>query len=243
LAAWRDGFVVLGELTQVTGFDDRDDLKNGFMLGVMGLGTAVPNTTGSGTVTFPDGSTRAVALVGARTAYEALVPHRVDSCPPAADRCAALVVTAAELGTTTLLTNRGQATVPAWRFSVAGMSQPILRVAVAPAELVTPPAPDVGGSTMAVGVGAGSLLGVSGNEIRYQLLIGACDTEPRGLLHEESDIVVVGGVVTPPQGNYACTANIVATPVTVRTTAPVGARPIVDVMTGQAVVPSRFPTG
>ncbi|MBK6956715.1 MAG: hypothetical protein IPH27_15170 [Actinomycetales bacterium] len=84
---------------------------------------------------------------------------------------------------------------------------------------------------------------MSGNEIRYRVLIGACETNPRPLLHEEADIIVVGGTVTPQPAGSACTLNLVAAPVSVTTSKPVGDRPIVEAMLGKAVVVSRFPPG
>jgi hypothetical protein len=73
-----------------------------------------------------------VALVGAHTAYTGLALPQGRPCATN-ERCTGLVITGATLGTTTLLTNRGAATVPAWRFSIAGLSQPIVRVAIDPA--------------------------------------------------------------------------------------------------------------
>ena len=93
-----------------------------------------------------------------------------------------------------------------------------------------------------LGVEVAHLIGVSGNEIRYQLWIGACESEPRRLLHEEPDIIVLGGVVTPPPPNYSCTSNLVAADVSVITASPVGDRPIVDAITGQAVT-RKYPVG
>ena len=152
------------------------------------------------------------------------------------------VVTGATLGTTTLLTNRGQATVPAWRFSVAGLTQPLVRVAIDPASMTTPPAPSFDSRPTNLGVEVAQLIGVSGNEIRYQLWIGACNTEPRTLLHEEADIIVLGGVVTPPPPNSTCTSQAIAAPVAATTETPVGDRPIVDAITGQAVT-RKYPVG
>ncbi|MBL0002878.1 MAG: hypothetical protein IPP00_02400 [Actinomycetales bacterium] len=189
----------LGELTQVSGFDD-SDLKDAFAQGRIGLQGTLDDTKTSGVVTFPDGTTMPVALVGAHTAYTGLAVPQGRPCA-SNERCAGLVVTGATLGTTTLLTNRGQATVPAWRFSVAGLTQPIVRVAIDPASMATPPAPSFDSRPTNLGVEVAQLIGVSGNEIRYQLWIGACETEPRPLVHEEADIIVLGGVVTPPPPN------------------------------------------
>ena len=239
ITAWRTGLVPLGELTQVSGFDD-SDLKDAFAQGRIGLQGTLEDTKASGVVTFPDGTTMPVALVGAHTAYTGLAMPQGRPCA-SNERCAGLVVTGATLGTTTLLTNRGQATVPAWRFSVAGLTQPLVRVAIDPASMTTPPAPSFDSRPANLGVEVAQLIGVSGNEIRYQLWIGACNTEPRTLLHEEADIIVLGGVVTPPPPNYSCTSNLVSVNVSATTATPVGDRPLVDA-TGQAVT-RKFPFG
>lgn len=243
LAAWSTGLVPLEDLTQIAGFDDRGDLKAAVMEGRIDGRAGLPDTPSTGVATFPDGSTMPVPLVGARTALAALAPAAATPC--ATDTaCATAVVTGATLGTASLLTSRGTATVPAWRFDLAGLSRPLVRVALAPSALTAPPeAPDLGAAKAEVGVGSGLLLGLSGTEIRYQLLIGACDTDPRGLVHEEADIVVVGGEVTPPRPEQTCIAMLVAAPVTVTTASPVGNRPVVDAVTGQAVLPPRTPIG
>ena len=229
----------LGELTQVSGFDD-SDLKDAYAQGRIGLQGTLDDVKTSGVVTFPDGTTMPVALVGAHTAYTGLALPQGRPCA-SNERCAGLVVTGATLGTTTLLTSRGQATVPAWRFSVAGLTQPIVRVAIDPALMATPPAPTIDSRPTNLGVEVAQLIGVSGNEIRYQLWIGACETEPRPLVHEEADIIVLGGVVTPPPPNYSCTSNLVSVNVSATTATPVGDRPLVDA-TGQAVT-RKFPFG
>ncbi len=240
ITAWRTGLVPLGELTQVSGFDD-SDLKDAFAQGRIGLQGTLDDIKTSGVVTFPDGTTMPVALVGAHTAYTGLAMPQGRPCA-SNERCAGLVVTGATLGTTTLLTNRGQATVPAWRFSVAGLTQPLVRVAIDPASMTTPPAPSFDSRPANLGVEVAQLIGVSGNEIRYQLWIGACETEPRPLLHEEADIIVLGGVVTPPPPNSTCTSQAIAAPVAATTATPVGDRPIVDAITGQAVT-RKYPVG
>ncbi len=240
IAAWRNGLVPLDELTQVSGFDDRSDLKIAFGEGRIGVQGTLDDTKAAGVVTFPDGTTMPVALVGAYTAYAGLAGPQGRPCATN-EKCTGLDVTGATLGTTTLLTNRGQATVPAWRFSVAGLTQPIVRVAIDPALMATPPAPTIDSRPTNLGVEVAQLIGVSGNEIRYQLWIGACETEPRPLVHEEADIIVLGGVVTPPPPNYSCTSNLVSVNVSATTATPVGDRPLVDA-TGQAVT-RKFPFG
>ena len=54
--------------------------------------------------------------------------------------CAALLVTGVTLGTVTLRTSRGEASVPAWLFTVRELATPVARVAVAPSAIAAEPA-------------------------------------------------------------------------------------------------------
>ena len=96
IEAWRTGLVPLGEFTQVLGFDDRSDLKDAFAAGRIGVSGTLPDTTGMGEVRFPDGSTKVVGLVGARTAYTAFIAAGQGPCPTDA-RCSGVVITGATL--------------------------------------------------------------------------------------------------------------------------------------------------
>jgi hypothetical protein len=71
---------------------------------------------------------------------------------------------------------------------------------------------------------------VDGNRLTYRLGVGACDTGITPLLLERDDVVVVGGGVTRSTG--LCTAQLKLEPVTVTLKAPLGARPVLDVVTG-----------
>ena len=74
IAAWRNGLVPLGDLTQEISFDD-SDLKDAFAQGRIGLQGTLDDIKTSGVVTFPDGTTMPVALVGAHTAYTGPVSY------------------------------------------------------------------------------------------------------------------------------------------------------------------------
>jgi hypothetical protein len=149
--------------------------------------------------------------------------------------CAALNVIGVTLGQTKLRTSRGEATVPAWLFTVAGLNEPIARVAVAPAKVAPLPSPSVPPNSYQPGlVTAQDLVSVDGAKITYRLGVGACDTDIRPLVHETDTVVVVGGRVTPPTSGV-CTNQLKLEPVTVTLDAPLGSRPVVDWANGNAL--------
>jgi hypothetical protein len=72
--------------------------------------------------------------------------------------------------------------------------------------------------------------------IEFRLGVGACDKDMTGLVWESDQVVVIGGSVTPPGPEMACTAQLLLHPVQVNTAKPVGNRVILDAVTGQPVL-------
>lgn len=219
---------------------------------------------GSGTVRFPDGSTLSVPLVGARDAYGALrkgeppcptgtpaVPPASPGTPPAGPgtppagpdqststaaphTCAVLTVTGVALGSTRLRTSRGQADVPAWLFRIAGLAEPVARVAVALSAVQPVPTPSLPAAPPIAGlVSAQDIASIDGARLVYRLGVGACDYDIRPLIYETPDAVVVAGAVRTRPG--ACIDLLKLEPVTVTLAQPVGARPVLDGGTGRAL--------
>lgn len=248
---WRTGFVPLQRLTVppagVTG-----DLQVALTHGWYRLRATLPNDTPApSAVRFPDGSTLSTRLVSARAAYDAM--HLSDPpcaepagspTPPAASgpdgpvggpttqTCAVLTVTGATLDTVRLRTSRGLATVPAWRFTVAELPEPVAQVAVAPAAVsatphpaVPPMAPDLAAASEATLTGAASLA--------YQIGIGACHRNPRGFSYETDDVVVIGGAADPPVGDAPCIGSLALPVVDVVLERALGDRVLLDAGTGR----------
>ncbi|MCI4064437.1 hypothetical protein MRQ36_18250 [Micromonospora sp. R77] len=136
------------------------------------------------------------------------------------------------LGTAAVRTSRGTAEVPAWLFTVEELTAPVARLAVAPSAVTAVPEPPAPPRSAPDGVvGAQDLVApVDGTRLTYRLGIGACDTGTTPLVAERDDVVVVGGGVTRATG--VCTDQLKLEPVTVTLTAPLGARPVLDVLTG-----------
>ncbi len=260
LKSWQTGYVPLQEPTLLVGdpgFDD--ETKQAFAAGWYREQIKLPTSRpADGTVHFPDG-TLTVPLVSAAEAYQQLRQGDPPPCParpmapPAAnpsagpdgsdgpDRsvssgppsaCILLTITDAKLGTVAVRTSRGEAQVPAWLFTIEELTAPVARIAVAPSAVGA--VPEVGapaGNLSPDLVAAQDLTRVTGAELTYRLGIGACDTDPTPLVWEEADLVVVGGAVTRTE--KACNALLVLEPVTVTLDAPLGARAVLDAMTGQ----------
>ena len=243
--AWATGFVPLQELTVEPAWTPNGDLKASYGNGWIRSTSPLPDTTGQGNIRFADGTTLPVPLDGAQTAYSRL-PQRSGDCPMAGQppTCQWLTITAARLSTVQISTTRGRATVPAWRFAVAGLTQPLIRVAVAPSAMTSLPQVTLPDHRAPAGVvGAMNLVSSRGDVVAFTIGIGACDTDPRGLVRETPELVVVGGSVTRPDAGTSCTAQLLLQRVEVRTKQPVGTRPIVDALSGQPVLTQPAPLG
>lgn len=133
-------------------------------------------------------------------------------------QCAALTVTGVELGTVRLRTNRGEATVPAWLFTVDEIAGPVARVAVAPSAIKSVPA-------RAPAVPAQDSVTVDGARLTYSVMTG-CAKDVTPLAYEAEDLVVVGVKSTP--AGQACDLVAKFEPVTVTLTRPLGDRVVLN---------------
>lgn len=249
---WRTGFVPLQRLTLPPAAGLTGDLQVAFASGWYRLRAALPHDTPApGVVRFPDGSTLRTPLVSARAAYDAMhlsdppcaepagsTPAPATAGPdgavgaPATHTCAVLTVTGATLDTVPLRTSRGLATVPAWRFTVAELPEPVAQVAVAPAAVSATPhaavpamAPELAAAREVTLTDEGSLA--------YQIGIGACHSNPRGLSYETDDVVVIGGVADPPAGDEPCIGSLALPVVEVVLEGALGDRVVLDAGTGR----------
>ncbi|HEU4425770.1 MAG TPA: hypothetical protein VFR67_24805 [Pilimelia sp.] len=253
--AWRTGFVPLQDPT-VLPAEPRftEETKQAYGAGWYRTARPLPSQTpAGGTVRFPDGSTLSVPLVSAAAAYGWLDQGDAPPCqqPAAApapagtgpdgsvahsvpSTCLTLLVTGATLGTVKLRTTRGEATVPAWLFTVRELGAVVARVAVAPSAVGARPTLQLPDTTHTPGlVTAQDLQEVDGANLTYRLGVGACDKNITPLVAEYDDVVVVGGAVTPPEGG--CTDQLLLHPVTVTLKEPLGSQPVLDALTGQVL--------
>jgi len=211
-----------------------------FDRGVFRTAVRLTDSPSRGTVQYADGP-RTVRVVGALTAFGQLRRAAPACFPPGpslphGSSCAWLTVTGARLGDARLLTAHGMATVPAWLFTVQGLAGPVTRVAVAPEAIRLPPprTPQPGLPANPQLVDALDLLAVGGDTVRYRVAVGGCDSAPRPLLWESASTVVVGAWVKKKStSGEPCPANLRLQPAEVVTRAPVGARTVLDGVTGQ----------
>ncbi|MEU6073261.1 hypothetical protein [Micromonospora sp. NPDC047074] len=259
LPAWRTGYLPMQDATVLVGDPGfTEETKSAFLSGWYREQVDLPaGKPADGTIRFPDG-TLSVPLVSAAEAYGQLDQGEPPPCPgrpkdPAGPKlpggptvepgpdgpvssnpqtaCVPLTVTGVTLGTAPVRTSRGEAQVPAWLFTVEELATPVARVAVAPAAVTALPEPNAPAGPAPQGVvGAQDLQTVNGAELTWRLGVGTCDTAIRPLVQEHDDVVVVGGGVTPATG--VCNAMLKLEPVTATLKAPLGGRPVLDVLTG-----------
>ncbi|MGC5018330.1 hypothetical protein [Micromonospora sp. DT47] len=257
--AWSKGYVPLQDPTVLTGDPGFNaDTETAFQAGWYRDQIEMPGTRpADGTIRFPDG-TMTVPLLSAAEAYRQLdqgdpppcegrpkVPRpTVEPGPdgpvssPVATACIPLTVTAVKLGTAPVRTSRGVADVPAWLFTVEELTAPVARLAVAPSAVTAPKDPQAPSRPAPENVvGAADLTAVDDARLTVRLGVGACDTGITPLVQEHPNVVVVGGGVVRSTG--ACIAMLKLEPVTVTLKAPLGARPVLDVVTGAPLLLGR----
>lgn len=244
---WRSSLVAAQGLTTEPDWTPRPNLKAAFGNGWVRTATALPTTPGNGTVTYDDGTSVPVGTLDAQTAYDAMVNPRSGPCPrpEGGAGCDWVTITSARRVTTSLLTARGPATVPAWSFSVQGLRAPLVRVAVEavevgdlePADL--PPSPADGRRVLLTGQ---DVVGHTPSSLTVTLGSGACDTDLTEHVLETDDLVVVGGTALGPPPGQACNSMLRLQEVTVPLTAELGDRPVVDAASGRPLLPRVVPT-
>ncbi|MEV4726645.1 hypothetical protein [Micromonospora humida] len=258
---WSSGYLPLQDATVLTGqpgFDAGTEaaFRAGWYRDQIEMPTAVP---ADGAIRFPDGALT-VPLISAAEAYRQLDQGDPPPCegrprgprppePTAGTRpddpvstqaaCIPLTVTGVTLGTAEVRTSRGVAAVPAWIFTVAELTSPVARLAVAPRSVTAAPEPATPNRSLPGGVaGADQLRRVDGARLTYTVGMGACDSGPAALVRESDDVVVVGGGVV--RGTGECIDLAVLKPVTVTLAAPLGKRPVLDVATGRVLTLTAY---
>lgn len=257
--AWASGFVPLEHPLKADPDAVFDDLtKQALGRQTFVLATRLPaDTPPDGTVRFADG-TLTLPLVSAADAFAHVDMGDPEPCvtgapapPPPSDAgpdtpvssgpdpsaCAVLTVTGVSLATAPLRTSRGEVDVPVWRFAIRELDgKAVSYLAVAPAAVTSVPAPSPAGVPGPGLVAAQGLTGVDGTTLRFTLGVGACDEDVTPRVLERDDVVVVGGTVRPPSGNVACPDILEIRPVSLPLGAPLGARPVLDAVTGQPLI-------
>ncbi|MET8979197.1 hypothetical protein ABZX85_26650 [Streptomyces sp. NPDC004539] len=220
-ASWRAGYHPLGEWTRYPAGAENASLT---------LRTNLPDPPATpGRIKWPDGTSVTRPLQPASTAYDVL--NRYAGYGPQ------LAVTSVKLGETTLPTTRGPATVPAWLFTVAGYDTPVTRAAALPSEL--PESPIAGSRVEQWSVSR--VAAVRGATLNVIVPHGTCAAGAFVDALETPGSVVLSAHVPDPEPG-PCTADLKLDPVTVRLTAPLGTRVLLEASTGLPV-PYDLPNG
>lgn len=227
---WHEGYYPMAAVVQVPekGFHDEAD-KHAYETANFDVRVDLPAPPHKdGEVTWESGGSLTLPLVGAQEAYKALDRN---SSPGRH-----LTVTGAKLGEMTVVTSRGQATVPAWLFTLEGYDTPLKRAAVSPSELPEPPIKPATRVPDNVLRPLGGLVETSGDgrSVTVRANHGSCDDGP-GVAALETDGSVVLSASTVGSKDGACTADMRAEEVTVKLHRPVGNRILLDAHTGRPV--------
>ncbi len=213
--------------------------KAAFMFGQFTLASQLPTAPLKGKVRWPGGATATVRLLTAALAYRKIALEQ----PCQGQPCRPLAITGAKPGTLTVGTSRGNATVPAWTFTVRSLASPITVAALASGTYQTRPdkLPGLpsGGLTGFTGAGLGQ---VSADGRQIHVLVGKspCDTKSGALFYETSTAVVIGSWTYNPHPDAPCPASLIIGSIPVRLARPLGSRVVLSVSDGRPLVASSF---
>ncbi|MEU3789241.1 hypothetical protein AB0F07_05505 [Streptomyces fructofermentans] len=230
---WREGYYPLGDPVRLPEGAFRNEADKRAYLGrSFELRGTLPAPAGAkgaeGKVRWRAGGSLTVPVDSARASYERL--DQGEGPGPA------LVVTGARFGSTSVLTSRGPATVPAWHFTLKGYDTPLTRVAVTGAEKdLEPPIEPLEMPTDDLAP-LGGLVSVSkdGRRVTVRAEHGSCDDGPAVDVAETGDSVVLSGWVRGTSDG-PCKSDLRIKKVTVELDAPVGERLLLDAFTGMPV--------
>lgn len=236
--AWRKGFVALEVLNpqgwnhvrRIPAWVNRSSHNGAWRLAAK-LPTGSP---GRADVRWPDGEVSQVSLITAASAYEEFSKPAdliEEECP--AKGCRPLRVTGAKLGKVPLETSRGTLQVPAWLFTVEGVEQKKVHVAVDPSAVTARPERVQGDveETMAFDLAAGKP-----DELLLQYGYGACDTIHGARAYETDQVVVVDVDKRRSDSAEVCPAILMTATITVTLARPLGDRLVLDSGTGLPVL-------
>lgn len=236
--AWRKGFVAL-EVLNPYGWKYVKRIPSWVNLsshnGTWRLAAELPaDSPARADVRWPDGEVSQVPLITAASAYEEFSepPGLIEEeCP--AKGCRPLRVTGAKLGKVPLETSRGTIRVPAWMFTVEGVEQKKVHVAVDPAAVTVRPERIPGGSEEVM---AFDLVTGKPDELLLRYGYGACDTVHGVRAYETDQVVVVDVDEENTSPGEPCPAILESATATVTLARPLGERLVLDSGTGVPVL-------
>lgn len=238
--AWRTGLVLLpqGPLTwgPTGGFPSSAD-KLAFIDGALVFTGRPPAAYPDPRVTWAGGRGMKVRALGALSTFHNLLS--TGSCPACMHP---LHVTGARPVTATVATNKGQAEIPAWAFTIQGVATPVIQAALAPGSYATVPSrigsPWAPPRALVGSAGARPLSG--GRTLQVMVPASPCDTRWGALVYATASAVVVGGWTYDPNPDAPCAASLILRGATVRLGAPLAGRVILDAAAGVPVDPAPY---
>ena len=201
---------------------------------------APPKGAPSGVVAWPDGSSMKVSVLSEAQVFSALKNNTAGMCPSCATT--PLAVTAAQPTTMRVPTSRGTASVPAWAFTLQGVSTPVIQAALPAGSYVTEysfrsPKEQLGPLGKGFVGAVEATPSADGRTLTLVLENSPCYTKWGGLVAEAGDVVVAGGWMYDPHPDAPCAASLVGRTVTVRLAKPLGDRLVLDAATGWPTSP------
>jgi hypothetical protein len=249
---WTTGLVIspADDLTDVPvyGFSSVE-AKEAFGNGNLVYTGPPPSGAPDGVILWEHGIKTKVSVLSEAEVFSALKNNDEGRCPSCVT--APLTVTGAQPTTMLVSTSRGDASIPAWSFTVSGANGAVTQAAIPPGsyvreDSVRQPAENLRplGKSF-VGATVANLSG-NGDQTLEMMLSGVpCDSTAAwgGLVAEVGDVVVVGGWIYDPHPGKACPTNLIGSDVTVRLAEPLGDRLILDAATDLPVSPIPFQGG
>ncbi|MBL1087457.1 hypothetical protein JK359_36855 [Streptomyces actinomycinicus] len=236
-AAWNQGYYPMADVMQKpeSGWHSKPD-EHAYETKNFVLRGNLPSTAAAhGKVDWGTGRPLTRPLVDAKKAYQSFALNRSDG--------PRLTVTGARLGTTTIVTSRGKATVPAWLFTLESYDTPLKRVAVTPSKLPRPP---IGETRQGSADGLRSVARLAGTaadgrSITVKATHGSCDDGPVvKALETDQSVVLYASVAGARSG--PCTAEMIEQSMKVELRKPLAGRLLLDAFTGRPV-PYGDPNG
>jgi hypothetical protein len=230
----------IGDWEPAVGENNKIAVSSGAIVAPDGLSKIAPPPS---QVHWSDGTSTTVPLLSADAALNEVIAAAGSKCSD----CQPVQVTTATLGTASVETSRGSATLPIWEFAVAGSIVKITRVAVAAQVTVTPPVWD--SSNAPEGISIGRALGTpqsteltvsfGGVPIDAQ---GACGADYTAQAVESALAIVViviehphPAVAVPSGVNVVCDLMADVRTATVTLSAPLGDRAVLEAREGLPV--------
>jgi len=234
-----------GSTTQIGSWEPRNGANNKLAL-LSRVATLAPDvaktgTTGptNGTVTFTDGTTRAVTLLDAQNTARLLISE--SGSPQPCDGCTPVVLTNPKRTTASVKTATGPATVPAWSFGVKGSAVRLVQASIDPAELLqrVPGLPyGLGDAETTMHVESNGQLTVHWTGAPSVAQAGGCGRDYRPVFAEGTDVVVLAFAELPSTATEtpkACNLAAYGRTATVWPPHPLGARIVVQDRSGFVV--------